>query len=344
LKCTPPPGGPRPIDSAAPIAIQVTPDSLLTKPRDPDHLPFFIGDRPRLATCGGVAWFHERHIATVNLLGNAIHTYAFDPPARTLTLLQTLVDPPGLVRPENLAFSPGGDLLAVTNSIDGAVNLFDVSTDTHAIDPTPAVTIKAPLGINPHGVSFSPCGQFVLYSTVETPGSLRLFRIERRPAGSLETTPLQLLTNRFAPLKPKGVAFSPDGRFVVVSYGPNAEKGSRGAWPGFVSSYAFDPRTGCSPGPLFVRVEGLGLECVEDVNVLPDASRIVVTDQAADQAVFIAFDAATGSIGARTTALRSPQARMSFPHGNAVSADGRYLAVANYGDDTFNVYPLTSDA
>jgi len=332
------------VDLAAPIATQVTPDSLLTKPRAPGHVPFFVGERPRLATCGGVAWFHDRYLATINLLGNAVHSYAFDPARRTFTLLQTLVDLPGLDRPENLAFSPDGDLVAITNSIDGAVNLFAVAADTHTIASSAAATIRAEAGINPHGVSFSPCGRFLLYSTVESPGSLRSFRLLRRPDGGLEVSPLQVQPNRFGPLRPKGVAFAPDGRRLVVSYGPNAEKHSHRAGPGFVASYAFDPRTGFGPGPIFVRVQGLGLECIEDVNVHPDASHLVVNDQAGDRAAVIAFDAATGAIGEVTAMFSNPQARLSFPHGNAVSADGRYLAIANYGTDTVNVYALTPDA
>lgn len=330
-----------PANFAAPIATQATPGSLLTKPRPANAVPFFVGGRPRLATCGGVAWFHDRYLATINLLGNAVHTYVLDPARRALTLVQTLVDPPGLVLPENLAFSPDGDLLAITNSIDGAVNLFAVAAESHAIAPAPAVTIGAEDGVNPHGVSFSPCGHFLLYSTVESPGSLRCFRLVRRPRGGLEAMPLQVLPNRFAPLKPKGVAFAPDGRHVVVSYGPNVEKHAHSAGPGFVASFAFDPRTGCSPGPIFVRMQGLGLDCVEDVSVYPDATHIVVNDQAGDRAAVITFDAATGAIGEVAAMLTNPEARLSFPHGNAVSADGRYLAIANYGTDTFNVYALT---
>lgn len=333
-----------PVELAAPIATQVTPDSLLTNPRAREYTPFFVGARSRLATCGGVAWYHGLCLATINLLGNALHTYAFDPERRAFTLLQTLVDPPGLTWPENLAFSPGEDLLAITNSIDGVVNLFAVAANTHTIVTPAAISITAEDGVNPHGVSFSPCGRFLVYSTVESPGSLRCFRLGPEPDGRLEATPQQVLTNRFHPMKPKGVAFASDGRHVVVSYGPNAERQSHGAEPGFLASYAFDPATGLSSGPVWIRVQELGLECLEDVSIYPDASRLVVTDQGADRAAVVEFDAATGAIGKVTGTLVNPEARLSFPHGNAVSPDGRYLAIANYGSDTFNVYALPSDA
>jgi 6-phosphogluconolactonase (cycloisomerase 2 family) len=66
----------------------------------------------------------------------------------------------------------------------------------------------------------------------------------------------------------------------------------------------------------------------------------VVTDQAQEAAMVIAFDAKVGTIGERKVKVANPSAQLSFPHGNAVSPDGRYLAVANYGDDKVTLYDL----
>ena len=83
-----------------PVAIRHTPVSVLARQRTAAEFPYFVGKRPRLATCGGVAWFHGFHLATLNLLGNAIHTYRFDPRTHDCLPLQTLVGLSGLARPE----------------------------------------------------------------------------------------------------------------------------------------------------------------------------------------------------------------------------------------------------
>jgi DNA-binding beta-propeller fold protein YncE len=326
------------VDRRAPIAVQYTPDSVLSKPTAIGHSAFFVDARPRLATCGGVAWFHGLHLATLNLLGNAVHTYRFDSFSQAFAPVQILGNMNGLVLPENLAFSPGGDLLAITNSIDGAVNLYGVDRRTHAIDATPVTSIKS--GGNPHGVSFSPCSTVLAYSTVENPGGLWCFKILGRIGGRLEVALLQHISNRFAPLKPKGVAFSPDGRFLAICYGRNAEMHPTVREAGFVAIHRFDGQAGCGLDPVCIGGTGLGLVCAEDVNFFPDGSLIVVTDQATDSAVIVSFDRTTGTIGETQITLGNPEAQLSFPHGNAVSSDGRYLAIANYGEDKATVYAV----
>ena len=132
---------------AEPIAAHYTPDSILS---NPPGTALFIGKRSRFATCSGVAWFHGGHIATVNLQGNALHTYRFDTSDGALILVQALVGLRGLDRPENLAFSPDGRLLAITNSKDGAVNLYTVDSTTHRVSTDPTSTIRHDGDVNAH--------------------------------------------------------------------------------------------------------------------------------------------------------------------------------------------------
>ena len=102
--------GDPPVD-ADPILLHTTPDSLLSRPTA--HKPRFIAGRSRLATCSGVAWFHDDHIATINLAGNALHTYRFDSRKGPLIPVQALVGSESFEMPENLAFSPDGRRLAM---------------------------------------------------------------------------------------------------------------------------------------------------------------------------------------------------------------------------------------
>ena len=327
--------------TAAPLAVQYTPDSVLANPEA--HSPYFIGGRQRLATCSGVGWFHDHYIATVNLLGNAIHTYRFDPAACACTPVQTLVDVRGLARPENLAFSPDGCWLAITNSQDGAANVYRVDGDTHHIDVIPAATIQVGADANAHGVRFSRCGRYLAFTTVDDPGYVRLCRVASDGDGRLEVVPCQDVENRRAPLKAKGVAFSPDGRFVVLCYAVNASRARRSP-RGLIAVHRFDDGIDERVADIYDGGGRLRLDNPDDVIFLPDGAHLVVTDQARDLAAIVRFDPESGALGPWQPTLANPKARLSFPHGLAVSADGRHLAITSYGDDKFTVYGVHSDA
>lgn len=325
--------------SLQPIAVQRTPGSLLDDLAADKGAAFYIGARPRFATCGGVAWFHGRYLATVNLLGNAVQTYEFDPDTCNVKLLQNLVGMKGLAQPENLAVSPHGDLMAITNSIDSAVNLYAVDLRSHFIDPTPVLTIRPEEPVSPHGVAFSPCASVLLFSTVEDPGSLRSYRLDRVD-DAVTASPVQVLRNSELPLKPKGVSFSHDGNLVAIAYGMNAERMPCEEVRGFVGVYRFHPESGCEPDPVCAVRDALDIRCAEDINFLPDGKHLAVTDQAAETARILAFDPTSRSIGRCVLNIRNPRGRLSFPHGNGVSEDGRFLAVANYGADELAIYQL----
>lgn len=66
--------------------------------------------------------------------------------------------------------------------------------------------------------------------------------------------------------------------------------------------------------------------------------RILVVDQGADALASFAFDAEQRTI----TSTGDFIARLSFPHGVDVSADGRFIAITNYGDDSVRIARLSS--
>lgn len=308
--------------SARPVVSRVTPGSVLHTTSLP---PYYIGTRPRLATCGGVAWFHGHHLATLNLADAAVHVYRFDPGARRLTLLQHLPRLAGLEEPENLEFSPDGDKLVISSGVHG-VHVYAVDAATHRIAAWPEAQVACAPSDNTHGVACSPCGRVLLISTVDVPGTLTCYR-----TGDGYRV-LQRLESAHGELTPKGVAFTPDGRHVVISHGPTAhDRPVALAAEAFIEVRAFDAARGLSPEPVAVSAPGLGLGCAEDVAITADG-RIFVTDQARDRVERFRWDGALRHVPSRGFA------GLSFPHGTAVSDDGRFLAVANYGSDRVTVF------
>lgn len=328
-----------PLD-ADPIATHYTPDSLLSRPTD--HKPRFIGKRSRLATCSGVAWFHDNHLATVNLADNSLHTYRFNEHDSTLIPIQVLVNLPGLACPENLAFSANGRLLAITNSRDGAVNLYSVDRNTHLVALEPVTTSLCVNDRNTHGVSFSPCSQFLAYTTVDSPGYVRLCHVSEDVDKGTDMVRVQELPNDLGLLKAKGIDFSPNGKFVAMCHAPNAKRQKTASRGGLLCIYKFCERRGINPVPVSSSGSYLELYNPDDVKYFHDGSHLVVTNQAAATAIIVSVDEETGILGKQLMTLTHSRSKLSFPHGCGFSCDGRFLAIANYGDDKINIYATRS--
>ncbi len=340
-----------------PILLHTTPNPALA--RTVEHAPRIIRERPRRATCSGVAWFHGDCLATIHLVDDAVHTYRFDAETRSLIPIQSLVYLDCFAKPENLAFSRDGLLLAITNSRDGAVHVFAVDPATHLVDPQPRATLRAEGDVNAHGVSFSPCSRFLAFTTVDEPGFVRVGRIHRDASGRIDAEFVQSLPNPHAPLKPKGIDFSPDGRFVSICYSPNAKKEKKRGMGrlfagiartfadrrpnGFLLIYPHDEGR-IDPIPIPSADGRLRLNNPDDVKYFPNRSLLVVTDQAADTATLVQIEEGSGALGERVMTLANPSARLSFPHGIGISEDGRYLAIANYGDDKLAIYAPWGEA
>ena len=174
---------------------------------------------------------------------------------------------------------------------------------------------------------------------MDSPGWIRLHEVTEVAPGRFVAAPLQQLQNDLAPLKPKGVDFSPDGRFVVVCYASNVMRKSTGR--ALLHVYPFHGAGGLGARP--VSSDGGHLRLNDDIKFFPDGSHLVASDQASDSALIVGFDTSTGALGKRRMVLENPQALLSFPHGVGISADGRYLAITSYGDDKVTIYAIASD-
>ncbi len=319
------------------VVAHVSEHSVLNEIAARGLVPYVVAGRKRFATCSGVAWFRGHHLAVVNLYGGHLRVYRFDPGVDgappQLTMRHQMSD--NLAYPEDVAASPDGSLLAVSHSMSDGHGISLHSIDPTSLAPRPAQEMLR-VGRAFHGLSFSPDSRYLAFTEVGTPGYVEVARTDSGARASR-------LENLYAPLKPKGVAISPDGRFVVLALAPNVlREGEATASGGMLAVHHFDAESGIiAPTPVAeIRSTSATLYAVESCAILPASNafpfRILAVDQAADLVRAFDFDASNGTVASAGVFA----AGMSFPHGIDVSADGRFVAITNYGDDTLRIMRL----
>ena len=226
-------------DIAEIVVAHVSEHSVLNEIEARGLVPYVVAGRKRFATCSGVAWFRGHHLAVVNLYGGHLRVYRFDPGgdgARPqLTMRHQMSD--NLAYPEDVAASPDGSLLAVSHSMSDKHGISLHSIDPTSLAPRPTQEMLR-VGRAFHGLSFSPDSRFLAFTEVGTPGYVEVARTDSGARASR-------LENLYAPLKPKGVAISPDGRFVVLALAPNVlREGEATASGGMLAVHRFDAEGG----------------------------------------------------------------------------------------------------
>jgi len=306
-----------------------------------DQITFIVGNRKRVSTCSGVAWFHDNnYLATVNFEGGFICTYRFNKDNNQFIPLQIIHDSNDakLVGADNIAVSDDGILLAVSINRSQQVNVYSINTETHLIDPVPAAIVKHK---DPavHGVRFSHDNNYVACTTIRGDNSVTIYKLEKDKENKKVSLALvSNLKNRFKILKPKSLDFTQDDNYVAIVYAANVTT-VKNLVTGLVAIHKFDKNTGIIDEKS-ISIYRNNREFVggEDINFSPDDSCIFISEHARDRILVHEFDKIHGKIGKRIAELKNPEARLSFPHGIKISSDGKYLAVANYGDDKCSIY------
>lgn len=301
---------------------------------------YFAGGIRRYATCTAAAWTGPDRLVAAFLLGRAFTTYTVDGPEprpRVRHRSTTIMAEPRW--PESLAVSPDGRWLACTDSASGQCHVLAVDPDGTP-DPTPRASCGLPGDHNVHGVTVARDGRSVLYTTIDDPGGLRHAPVshvgERWTLGPVTPVPVPSPGRT-----PKAVAYSPDGRWLAIGYGPNVTTHAVvSTTPTWIDVHRSDPSG--AVGERISRTPDAWLPggSVECVAWSPDGRRLVATDQAGHQALVIEVDPDTGVVGRLTERIGWAAGGLSFPHGCAVSPDGRALAVTNYGDGSLRLFRL----
>jgi DNA-binding beta-propeller fold protein YncE len=300
--------------------------SILSESNDKKYVPYFVGTRLRYATCSGVSWFNGLHLAVVNLYGNNLRVYKFDPfSVQPITLL--IESTAGLSYPENVAISPDGLTMAIAHSLSSEHGLSVQKVNELSLESD--LTRKMIRLGTYHGLDFSPDSRFLAVTEIAGSGSIEVINSQTH-----ENT--CILKHLHQDLKPKGISFSSDGFFVAIVYAANIISSMQTKkTPLVIDIHAYDFKTGQINSDALTSIR-IANECgasYENCAFLPnigDEYILLVTNQSEDSVEKYSFNSKNNKI--INVGLLADQ--MSFPHGIDVSRDGRYIAVTNYGDDT----------
>lgn len=128
---------------------------------------------------------------------------------------------PGI--PKGISFSPDGNCLLVTFSDDNSLVIYDLNKFENKILPTPRQTIK---GLEtkisrPEDVKISPDGKFCALSNSDQ-NSVTFYPFDSKLNRVTQTLPCRVMNApEFELCFPHGLAFSPDGAYLVITeFGP----------------------------------------------------------------------------------------------------------------------------
>lgn len=241
-----------------------------------------------------------------------------------------------LTVPQHTVFTRDGNGLLAVNWVGESFTLLRRPGRDAAFDITAAAVVPFPprlAGYKPHGIEVSPSGRFVAVAfgaSSDRPKALAVFRCEAQGAA---LTLLTVVEGPGLPGIPKGIAFSPDETRLLVTFSD--------AHANCLCVFGFDPASGVLDQQPQQTVSDHGLCRPEDIKFSHDGGHVLVSNSGANTVDAYRFDAAAGRIPSEVPEQTLTDGRVSplnFPHGVAVSPDGAFLVVSQFGP-----LPMTPD-
>lgn len=240
-----------------------------------------------------------------------------------LKIAQTLKS--HLSAPQHAVFTPDGKTLVVANWSSQTFTLYSgdeqgfFAAEPCAVIPTPETL--APFRF--HGIAFSSCGKFlaVAYGAgSEYDRAIAVFHYD--PSNYTLTLTSCLRGKKEVLGVPKGIAFSPDGKAILVTFSDlNA-----------LAIYDFSKTHAqiASKPRQIIQGGKTHIFRPEDIKLTPDGSLCAVSNSDAGSIAFFAFDPITNTIQSQTP-IRLFDQDLTFPHGLSFSSDGSLFAVTQFG-------------
>jgi len=259
--------------------------------------------------------------------GNRVVLYKIDAKGEP-KLVQSLVNPGSeLSDPQHAVFSPDGTRIVVANWTSQTLTIYQ-REKKGLYCTTPVTVIPSPDILKPHrphGVAFSPCGNFlaIAYGASYSYGqALALYHMTNNGIGCELVSALR---GSQLPGIPKGVTFSPDGTCLVVTF---SDMNSLVVYGLSNNGQAI------VESPLqIIQGSETQISRPEDVKISPDGRHCAVSNSDQHTVTFYPFDKKSNSITQSSPSyiLRNPEAQLCFPHGIAFSPDGCFVVITQFG-------------
>lgn len=257
----------------------------------------------------------------------------------TWNISQILQNPASkLSCPQHALFSKDGRSLVVANWSNQTFNVYAVNAEK-IFDPKPIAIIPYSTDLDdsryrPHGMAFSPDGDYlaVAYGASKLePRAVALYQVNKLKSKHVNFKLLSLLHGEEIDQGiPKGIAFSPDGSCVIVTF----------ATTDSLAIYSIDWSDGrLVPTPRQVLSGASTRLCrPEDIKFTVNGNQCAVSNSMKNTITFYEFDRENNYFINKypSFSLENPDAELMFPHGLAFSSNGKYLSVTQFGNVKFD--------
>lgn len=250
----------------------------------------------------------------------------------SVSVFQVLQNPLSkLSYPASALFSKDGRSLVAVNWLSQTFNVY--LADLNGVfqqEPIAIIPFHPPTdSFRPHGMAFSPDGNYLVVAygvTKQHPRAVALYQVNDLQTAQPSFKLLCLLQgNEIKEGIPKGIAFSPDGSCILVTFSNTNS----------VTIYQVDlsnERIISTPRQILSGISSL-ISRPEDIKFTADGNYCAVSNSNKDTITFYLFDRQNNYFvnDFPSYIMKDPNAELYFPHGLAFSSDGNYLAVTQFG-------------
>ncbi len=312
--------------------------SVLDQPGD--FVPYGVGNRKRLATCSGVSWFDDHHLAAVNLYGQHARIYQilyadahrFEP--KRLQLIHQHTE--DINFPEDISISANHSYAAITNTLNSTQGVSIFKMDAVSFHFTHLIS-RICTEHTCHGIQFSPDSKHIVFTIISPPGSVEVYAVS-----DLDVQHTFSLENPDPQHRPKAACFTKDSKYIAILY-------SLAAGPSFnlqinkskICIHPYSSEKGEIGHPIIAEyIHQTESNCAFEIGAFQwlaarQVYSLYITDQE-DKIFKFIFDPQSLKIGLEGFYDQD----IPFPHGVDISPDGHYMAVTTLGDDSIKIFEL----